>query len=344
LKKAKADIDRNENGDRAVLVDIKGLDYREAAKKIGHTLYDEGVLSEDITASDWDELSRVIRKRLQSERDRIPYLLLLMDEADAFIESCEEINYRPFDSLKEIQSLGAGRFKFVIAGLRNIVRFKREAALGNNSVLTHLEAMTVKPFKSTEARELMEIPLHYLGFEFPKEKESLITLILASTNYFPGLIQMYCAKLLSAMRNKDYAGYDEATTPIYEISEEHIKKVLADPEFMEQIREKYIITLKLDEDNYYYLIALIMAYLYHKDGYNEGYSAKDVLTAGKLLNITKIAKLSDDKMYAFMEELKELNVLRSTDEAHYLFTRFTFFQMMGTISEVEDKLLEYMED
>jgi hypothetical protein len=344
LKKAKADIDRNENGDRAVLVDIKGLDYREAAKKIGHTLYDEGVLSEDITASDWDELSRVIRKRLQSERDRIPYLLLLMDEADAFIESCEEINYRPFDSLKEIQSLGAGRFKFVIAGLRNIVRFKREAALGNNSVLTHLEAMTVKPFKSTEARELMEIPLHYLGFEFPKEKESLITLILASTNYFPGLIQMYCAKLLSAMRNKDYAGYDEATTPIYEISEEHIKKVLADPEFMEQIREKYIITLKLDEDNYYYLIALIMAYLYHKDGYNEGYSAKDVLTAGKLLNITKIAKLSDDKMYAFMEELKELNVLRSTDETHYLFTRFTFFQMMGTISEVEDKLLEYMED
>jgi hypothetical protein len=146
------------------------------------------------------------------------------------------------------------------------------------------------------------------------------------------------------MRNKDYAGYDEATTPIYEISEEHIKKVLADPEFMEQIREKYIITLKLDEDNYYYLIALIMAYLYHKDGYNEGYSAKDVLTAGKLLNITKIAKLSDDKMYAFMEELKELNVLRSTDETHYLFTRFTFFQMMGTISEVEDKLLEYMED
>ena len=72
--------------------------------------------------------------------------------------------------------------------------------------------MTVKPFKPAEARELMEIPLHYLGLEFPKENESLITLILATTNCFPGLIQMYCAKLLTAMRSKDYAGYDEADT------------------------------------------------------------------------------------------------------------------------------------
>lgn len=343
LKQAKADIDRDENGDRAVLVDIKGLNCQEAAKKIGHALYDEGVLTEDITTTDWDELSRVIRKRLQTDKHRIPYLLLLIDEADTFIESCEASNYRPFDSLKEIQSIGVGRFKFVIAGLRNIVRFKREAALGNNSVLTHLDSMTVKPFHSTEARELMEIPLHYMGLKFPEENESLITLILASTNYFPGLIQMYCAKLLSAMRSKDYAGYDEADTPVYEISEEHIKKVLADPEFMEQIREKFMITLKLDEDNYYYLIALIMAYLYHTNGYNDGYSAEDIKNAGKNLDIAKIAKLNDDKLSAFMEELRELNVLRSTDDTRYLFTRFTFFQMMGSSSEVEDKLIDYME-
>lgn len=343
LKKAKADIDKDENGDRAVLVEIKGLNYEAAAKKIGHALYDEGVLTEDITTTDWDDLSRAIRKRLQSDKNRIQYLLLLLDEADTFIESCEKINYQPFDALKEIQSIGAGRFKFVIAGLRNIVRFKRDAALGNNSVLTHLEAMTVKPFQPAEARELMEIPLHYLGLEFPKENESLMTLILATTNYFPGLIQMYCAKLLTAMRSKDYAGYDEADTPVYEISEDHIKKVLADSEFTDQIREKFFITLKLDEDNYYYLIALIMAYLYHGNGYNEGYSASDIKEAGKTLDISKIAGLDDDKLIAFMEELKELNVLRSTDDSHYLFSKFSFFQMMGTSTEVDDKLVEYME-
>lgn len=344
LKKAKEDIDWDENGNRAVLVDVKGLDYKKAAKKIGHALYDEGVLEKDIDTEDWDDLVRVVRRRLQSDKNTIPYLLLLLDEADTFIDSCGgDVNYQPLDALKEIQSIGTGRFKFVIAGLRNIVRFKREA-LDNNSVLTHLEPMTVRPFNISEARELMETPLYYLGLRFPKEKESLITLILATTNYFPGLIQMYCAKLINAMRNKDYANYDEVDTPIYEVSEEHIKKVLADPEFTQQIREKYIITLKLDEDNYYYLIALLMAFLYHNNGYNEGYSAADIKNAGIELEIAKIADLENIKLESFMEELKELNVLRNTDETHYLFTRFTFFQMMGTRAEVDDKLEEYMGD
>ncbi len=344
LKRAKDDIDHDENKDRAVFVDLKGLRYPEAAEKVGHALFDEGVLPEDITTTDWAELSRAIRKRLASDEDRIPFLLLLMDEADTFIDSCGEVNYGPLDSLKEIQNVDVGRFKFVIAGLRNIVRFKREAALGNNSVLTHLGMMTVKPFQPTEARELLEIPLHYLGLEFPKEKESLITLILANTNYFPGLIQMYCAKLLSAMRKKDYAGYDESDTPIYRVSEEHIKKVLADPEFREQIREKFTITLRLGDDDNYYLIALLMAYLYYSNGYSEGYSAEDILSTAQDLSIKGIRELSADGVSALMEELKELNVLRSTDDTHFLFARFTFFQMMGTSSEVDDRLDEFMED
>lgn len=344
LKKAREEIDHNENGDRAVYIDLKGLDYEEAANKIGHALFDHHVLREDIDTRDWDLLARTIRRRLAEEKEHIPYLLLLLDEADVFIESCEGVNYKPLDALKDIQNIGPNRFKFIVAGLRNIVRFKREAALGNNSVLTHLESMTVKPFQTGEARELMEIPLHYLGLRFPKEKEYLITLILANTNYFPGLIQMYCAKLLESMRNKDYAGYDEVNTPIYEVSESHIKKILSNPDFMQQIREKYIITLKLDEDNYYYLIALIMAYLYHQNGYQKGYDPRDIHEAGRELGIKRIQELDIQKLSAFMEELLELNVLRRTDDTHYLFTRFTFFQMMGTAPEVEDRLADYMED
>lgn len=343
LKKAKEDIDWNENGDRAIYIDIKGLDYKATARKISHELVDQFVLKENLDTDNWDDLARAVRRRLQNNDDRIPYLLLLLDEADAFIESCSEINYSPFDSLKEIQSVGVGRFKFVVAGLRDIVRFKRDA-LANNSVLTHLEPMTVTPFKFTEARELMEIPLYYLGLRFPKEKESLITLIMATTNYFPGLIQLYCAKLIDAMRNKDYAGYDESDTPIYEVSEEHIKKVLSDPEFMQQIREKYIITLKLDEDNYYHLIALILAWLYHNEGEKSGYSAEDIQRIGVEYGIKKLVELESFKLENLCEELKELNVLRKTDEHKYKFTRFTFFQMMGTADEIDTSLLEYMEE
>ena len=345
LRMAKKDIDHDENGDRAILVDLKGIDYKAAAKKISAAMYDEGILKEEHITDDWNELARDIKKRLRSETDYIPYLLLLMDEADVFIESCEDVGYQPFDALKDIQSIGSGRFKFVVAGLRNIVRFKREAALGNNSVLTHLESLTVKPFKSMEARELLEVPLSYLGFRFPKDNETevLISTIFGTTNYFPGLLQLYCAKLIEAMQ-RDYAGYSESETPPYIVKKDHIKKVLAEQSLQQDIREKFFITLKVGEDDYYYIIALLVAYHYHENKSQNGCSAKELIELAETFSIGKIATLNGNKLEALMEEMRELNVLQHTGDGRYRFTRHSFCQMMGTVQQIDDELLNYMED
>ena len=117
-------------------------------------------------------------------------------------------------------------------------------------------------------------------------------------------------------------------------------------EFDESEVDEYNSVVDLLKNNYGYADILINHNDFNEmtNGYNEGYSAEDIKNAGKALDIAKIARLNDDKLSAFMEELKELNVLRSTDDTHYLFTRFTFFQMMGNSSEVDDKLVEYMED
>lgn len=349
FRMAKMNIDNNENNDRAVLVEIKGLDYEQAANRVGHEMYDAKVIDQDVDTTDWWELARIIKNRLNDEeKPRIPYLLLLMDEADAFIESCKKVDFQPFDALKSIQSIGSGRFKFVIAGLHNIIRFQRDAALSDNSVMPHLTALTIKPFKTIEARKLIEEPLHYLGFRFSEDKKSLVSLILANTNYFPGLIQLYCANLIEAMRKNDYAGYHQVDTPAYEVNPEHIKKVLSDPYFMEQIREKFEITLKLDEDNMYYIIALLMAYLYHQNVNSaaviDGFSADNIIEAAKEYGVKKVAIQSKIVIEGFMQELTELNVFRITVDNMYLFSRYSFFQMMGTSNEVEEKLVEYMED
>lgn len=341
LRMAKKDIDCDENGNRSVLVDIKGKNYKEAAKKISETLSDEKFFRKEMITEDWAELSRAIKNRLRDENSRIPYFLLLLDEADAFIESCEKIGYAPFDELKDIQSIGSGRFKFVVAGLRNVVRFNRDAALGNNSVLTHLSSLTVKPFRYTEARELLEVPLSYLGFRFPDDEktDSLVSNICGTTNYFPGLIQLYCAKLIEAMK-QDYAGYPEATTPPYYVREEHIKRVLADKTLTSQIKEKFDITLKVDEDDYYYIIALLSAYLYHVSGKNS-FSASDILSQASEYMITKIDSLGVNRVDALMKEMCELNVLQDTGSGSYRFARYSFYQMMGTLSEIEDEILKY---
>jgi hypothetical protein len=103
------------------------------------------------------------------------------------------------------------------------------------------------------------------------------------------------------------------------------------------------ITLGLGEEEYYIIIALLLAYLYHNNGYRVGYKAEEIKCLSEQLQIGRIASMKLESISALMEELFELNVLRKTDETGYLFSRFAFFQMMGTISDVEDKLMKYME-
>ena len=343
LRMAKAEIDRNENGDRAILVDVKGLDDRKSCIKISQALVDEGILEEGAETEEWSDLSRAIRKRLAQEDNRIPYLLLLIDEADTFVESSERNDYSAFDNLLEVQNVGQKRFKFVIAGLRNVVRFNRDNAISANKSMTKFGALAVRPLAYAEARELLEVPLNYLGLRFPKEKEALVSMIFASANYFPGLIQLYCAKLIEAMTKDDYAGYDQDRTPPYEVVEKHIKKVLADTGFQQQIREKFMITLKIDADDYYYVIALLMAYLYNNFNNDEGYTPEDISEIAVEYGFGKIAKLDVEKIRALMEEMCELNVFHQLTDNHFKFSRYNFYQMMGDKSKVEEEILSYLE-
>jgi hypothetical protein len=344
LMKAKKDIDKNESGDRAVYIDIKGRNYSETAFKISEELVIADILEKKEITSDWRELAMSIRMRLKDEDKPIHYFLLLLDEADAFLDSCKDVQYKPFDALKDIQAVGEGRFKFVVAGLRDVLRFEHEAALNDNSVLPQLSSMTVKPFKYAEAKELLEYPLSYLGFRFRDdvETDTLVSAILSHTNSFPGMLQLYCTKLIEAMKN-GYAGYKEAGTPPYYVSEDHIKKVLGEDNLQEEIRQKFFITLTVGSDNYYLLIAMITAYLYKND---EGIcvTPNDVLTFAKDFEIKDIAALSPEKVAALMEEMRELNVLQHNGEHGYRFTHFSFFQMMGTEAYLEQELEKYMGD
>lgn len=335
----------NNNGNRSLYIDIKGLDYTKAATKIGHELYDEKIIDKDQDQYTWEDIARLLKNRLRQTENPIPYLLLLLDEADTFIESSAAVKYAPFDQLKDVQSVGNQQFKFVIAGLHNIIRFKNDAT-GHNNVIIHLTPLTIYPFKATEARELLKVPLYYMGIRFPEERDILSTLILAESNYFPGLIQLYCAKLLESLKAQDYAGYDQVNTPPYTINKRHIQNVLNDETFRSQVRQKFEITLKLDEDDYYYIIALLLARLYCFNAGIQNFSPEDIKAEGDECGINRIAKLDVMVIKGYMEELVELNILRKdkTDGNLYSFNRYRFFQMMGTADEIDSKLTEYMED
>ncbi len=340
LKMAQHNIDGNSEGDRAVLVELIGLDYQGAASAVSAKLINEGILEETCQTDDWDVLARHIETRLKDDKPetRIHYLLLMLDEADKFIESCKTVDYRPISVLKNLPS---GRFKVVMAGLHNMSRFNRDTVLHRNSILVHLDSVVIRPFQRPEAIKLLTNTLAYLGFRF---KPDVISLILAKTNYFPGLIQLYCQKLLEAMKNDDYAGYSEINTPSYEVTESHIKKVLSNPDFADMIRQKLEITLFVAEEGHsdYHIIALILSWLYETTPSETGHTIEDICRVAEEYQITRIIQLKKEQLEELLHEMWDLNIVSANGD-HY-FATDGFREMLGSRDMIEQKMNEYIEE
>ena len=342
LKKAKFDIN-GIVGQRAVYVDIRAMNAAESAQEVSTEFIKDGLFSSDQIYYDWSELVDAIESCII--KHHLDYLLLLLDEGDEFIASCRKDMYRQIEKLKKLTLSDRVSFKFVIAGLHNLSRFTNESKRAAsdddvNPIIPHLKYETIRPFNYSDARKLLEYPLSFLGifFKGDEKAEGLISTILATANYFPGLIQFYCSKLVELMR----------TVPItqqpYFITENYIQRLLAQESFTTQIKDKFSITLALDKDNYYDIIALIMAYLYNEKGLSTGYSADDVKNCGsKEFGIKKITSVDRDHLELYMNEMVDLNIFRKDNEGRFMFSRQNFLQLMGSESVVMNALFKYSE-
>ena len=337
FKKAVSDLD-GRNGQRAIRVDIKDLDCAAAARKVSMELIGKGILPDAQITDDWDVLCLNIKTRLRSKTDEISYFLLMLDEADELIKTSAACNYHPLVALKDVQETMDKRFKYVLAGLHNVVKFNRDVALGKNSVITHMSSLKITPFYDREATELLTGPLSYLGFSLPSKVT--VSQILATCNYFPGLIQLYAQKLIESVQAADYAGYSTRNSPPYVVTDEHLRRVMSDKEFVATIYDKFEITLKLDEDqgSCYYPLALLIGWMYSVANSKSGYTAQDVLHHAQDLQIAPLNTLDVEKIDALLQELQDLNILRSVSSNSYLLASKNFRDLLGSDEEIFEKL------
>lgn len=338
LQKAVNETHDPENGRYALAIDIKEKNCKEAALKISRHLNIEGILSEDQITDDWEQFAHYIHKNIISKS--ISFILLMLDEADCFIEDCRNFEFAPVVALKDIQQSTNGRFKFVLAGLHNIVKFKREVALGNNSVIAHLSSINVKPFDFETAKILLREPLGYLGFEFDGDETAFMQ-ICSATNYYPGLLQYFCNKLIESLK-VNYGGYSESNSPGYKITTRQISQVLADKEFMAAIKEKFEITLRLGDGNYYYILALLLALLYEEKENSEGYNIDEILDMANNVGISLLDVLSKEHISALLDELCDLNILRMVGSGYAFRTR-SFRDLLGSKEDLENQLLNLID-
>lgn len=267
-----------------------------------------------------------IRQWLDERADR--RLILLLDEADEFLVKDAETDFRESTRLKGLMDDTDRRFKVVFAGLHNVLRTTHQA----NHPLAHFgDPICIGAMLSNkewrQAQALVREPLHAVGCRFGHD--DLSTRILALTNYYPSLIQLYGAELLRRLR-------DSPRKFPYEIGDDDIDDAYAGSELRSAIRERFLLTLQLDQR--YEVIAYALVFELHGDAaLNEGLTPKEIAEAVKSW-WPEGFDLQDFEFSMLLQEMEGLGVLRSVGD-RYTLRNPNILLLLGKSGDVQNALL-----
>ncbi|MGY5059232.1 hypothetical protein ACWDFR_35085 [Streptomyces sp. 900105755] len=339
LRKVEATFTSSPNG-RAVYLDLKarGVGEAEPADRIWPVLATElkrvGVLGPKVsTAASPDVLSEHVRRWLEENRER--RVLILADEADAFLTadskaargSGGEGTFANVARLKGLMDSTDRRFKVVFAGLHQVQRFSRLS----NVPLAHGGEELIGPLKPAEAQRLVVEPMAAFGYRF--ERPELVWRVLAATNYQACLVQIFCERLVTALREKPLGS---AQWPIT-VTEEDVRAVAGSAEVHRHIAERLRLTINLEDR--YRVLALAIALRSQADGFHRGYDADELLREAKRNWPVGFRQLTASDVKIYLEEMVGLGLLiQQADRRHYAVRSPNVVHMLGTREDLELEL------
>ena len=285
-----------------------------------------------------DRVRSTIIKWIEEGNDR--RILLLLDEADAFLETDALSDFRESAQLKGIMDSTDRAFKVVLSGLHNVLRTTARA----NHPLAHFgDPICVGPLLSNgewkAAQDLVRQPLSAIGCRF--QDSAPIFHILARTNYYPSLIQLLGAELARYIRDR------RARFP-YDIDVDDIGNVFRSGTVQEAIRQRFQLTLQLDSR--YEVIAYSIALEFGTDdrAHASGLDRKHIFDLAMYWwRAGFIALGTNDPIQimnfdALLQEMVGLGVLRRVEgkSNHYTLRNVNILPLLGTTEEVEETLLK----
>ena len=119
--------------------------------------------------------------------------------------------------------------------------------------------------------------------------------------------------------------------PPYQLGEGTLRSLLQKEDFVEQIRNKFFITLDVEEDKLYYrALAYALAYCYYDASEDsvEGYTFEQIQEVYEVFEIQSLCQLESKSVKILLSEMEELNVLVQMD-GRYSFNGANFRHMMG---------------
>ena len=250
--------------------------------------------------------------------------MLLLDEADAFLDSVRDANYEPLRPLVNLRNSTQNRFRFVLAGLHNVMRAKNSAA--DNNPLGQLgTALCIRPLSPFEAQRLLLEPLEYLGFRIDPERH--LETILTATNYYPGVIQYFGYMLLEKFTERCSSSGSEELSPPFSADDSLLGSVIASQELNEAAAQTLRLSLSLDK---YFMLGQCIAYLYYigggeTSGAFRGWTVNEIAEADAGLTQCMTGE-SYDAYDAILREMSDMGILSRLGNGSYRFRRQSFIK------------------
>ena len=264
-------------------------------------------------------------------------LIVMLDEADAFLQSEMADNFPVIDEIRTLMTNTNRRIKFVFAGLHNVQRFH----LAPNSPFLHFGApINVGPLMGSdwdEARRMAIEPMAALGFTFASRNDA--TYMLSLVGHYPSLMQSFGKVLVRTINQK--IARREAKLP-FVIDRPLIDSCFASQEFRQDVVGKFRKTLQLDAR--YELITYVL--WSESQGNNVGERG---LTASRIRVLVEewwpagfIDMQSSESFAALLDEMEQMGVLTKTGPEYQLRSR-RIAAMLGEPAEIEQQLVEFVD-
>lgn len=165
-------------------------------------------------------------------------IILLLDETDKLLDLDSEMDFTLIRGLRALMANTERRFKVVLAGLQSVQRYNN----WKNHPFAQLgKEIVINPLQSKAAEDLITRPFRALGFQF--ESAALVRRIVSISNYHPGLVQIFCYRLLENL----YKNYSEWKSPTRFVTEDDVLSIERDASFKEDVRNRFDWTLDLDD-------------------------------------------------------------------------------------------------
>lgn len=341
LRSAEDEFSRLGDRYRAKWVDLKhneigsGRDSSQIWVVLWKALQEIDVIENDRRApSGRDRLRDAFGNAVEEWIGATGRLLLLLDEADEFLRLDAYRDFPESTMLKGIMDKTERRFKVVFAGLHNVLRTTERA----NHPLAHLgEPICVGPLLPNgewrEAQKLLEQPLASIGYRF-KDRRAVLH-VLAQTNYFPSLIQLFGAEFVRYLR-------DTKNFP-YVADVDDVVNVFNRRELRDAIRQRFMLTLQLDER--YVVVALAMAFEFAGDSraIEDGLDRDMILDSVVQHWEEGFGDLSVEGFDVLLQEMEGLGVLRrikhrTRGSAHYTLRNPNILVLLGSQVEIGQRL------